>query len=332
MDPRTIDHQTERRNRITMANYSVSASQITEGKNVFIRGKLGFAVLARLIEGAELAVTDQRKTKNGMNPVGKPHTTATIIHAEVQFADPNNPTLEEQFVSERRYDSPKRPETGPNYSIDSKGSTLPVIAIPSPKGDGTYDQDESGRELAQGLDVTLVLRTYKPKDFNNRGLALEQVIVHEVPRYYNAGGIDQAELAARGIVLNGTPRPVQATPGSAAPAAVPVATEVEDGLSFPTPQPASAPVAVAAQAPVQAPAPATAVAAPVAAAPAPVAVPATAPAPAPAQQETLEEKLARLEAENASLKDNGSPVGAPVATGPWNGSGQAQQAGITYQG
>lgn len=319
-----------------MANYSISASQITEGKNVFIRGKLGFAVLARLIEGAELVASDQRRTKNGMTPVGKPHITATIIHAEVQCADPNNPTLEEQFVSERRYDSPKRPETGANYSIDSKGSTLPVIAIPSPKGDGTYDQDESGQELAQGLDVTLVLRTYKPKDFNNRGLALEQVIVHEVPRYYNAGGVDPAELAARGIVLNGTPRPVQATPASAAPAAVPVATEVEDGLSFPTPQPASAPVAVAAQAPVQVQAPATAVAAPVAAAPAPVAVPATAPAPAPAQQETqqetLEEKLARLEAENASLKDAGSAVGAPVATGSWNGSGQAQQAGITYQG
>ncbi|WP_338675905.1 hypothetical protein V1460_25275 [Streptomyces sp. SCSIO 30461] len=313
-----------------MASYSISARKIAEGKNVFIRGKLGFAVLARLIEGAELVASDQRKTKNGMSPVGKPHTTATIIHAEVQFADPSNPTLEEQFVSERRYDSSKHPETGPNYSIDSKGSTLPVIAIPSSKGDGTYDQDESGQELAQGLDVTLVLRTYKPKNFENRGLALEQVIVHEAPRYYNAGGIDQAELAARGIVLNDTPRPVRATPAPAA--AVPVATEVEDGLSFPAPQPASAPVAVTAQSPVQAQAPATAVAAPVAAPPAPVAVAAAAPAPASARQETLEQKLARLEAENASLKDAGSAVGSPVATGPWNGSGPAQQAGITYQG
>ncbi|MFD7661356.1 hypothetical protein [Streptomyces sp. NPDC059788] len=281
-----------------MANYSISADQITEGKNVFIRGKLGFAVLARLIKGAELVASDERKTKNGMTPVGRPHTTATIIHAEVQFADPNNPTVEEQFVSERRYDSPKRPETGPNYSIDSKGSSLPIIAVPSEKGDGTYDQDESGRELAQGLDVTLVLRTYKPQNFKNRGLAIEQVIVHEAPRYYIAG-VDQAELAARGIVLNGTPRPVQATPASTAPA-LPVMTEVEDGLSFPAPQPASAPVGVAAQ--------------------------------APAQQETLEQKLARLEDENASLKDAGSAVGSPVATGPWGGSGPAQQEGITYQG
>ncbi|MFJ7280496.1 hypothetical protein [Kitasatospora sp. NPDC098663] len=299
-----------------MANYAISAGQIAEGKTVFIRGKLGFAVLARLIEGAELVATDERRTKNGMSPVGRPHITATITHAEVQFADPNNPTLEEQFVSERRFASPKRPETGPNYSIDSKGSTLPVIAIPSPKGDGTYDLDESGQELAQGLDVTLVLRTYKPKNFANRGLALEQVIVHEEPRYYSAGGIDQAELAARGIVLNGTPRPVQV---AVAPvAAVPVATEVEDGLSFPAPQPTSAPVAVAAQAPVQS-APAT-----VAPAPAPVAV--------LEQQESLEQKLARLESENAALKDAGSAVGSPVATGPWDGSGPAQQAGITYQG
>ncbi|KOT57076.1 MULTISPECIES: hypothetical protein [Streptomyces] len=304
-----------------MANYSISASQITEGKNVFIRGKLGFAVLARLIEGAELVASDERRTKNGMTPIGKPHTTATIVNAEVQFADPDNPTVEEQFVSERRYDSPKRPETGPNYSIDSKGSTLPIIAIPSPKGDGSYDQDESGRELAQGLDVTLVLRTYKPKNFNNRGLALEQVIVHETPRYY-VPGVDQAELAARGIVFNGTPRPVQATPASAATAtAVPVATEVEDGLSFPAPQPASAPVAGAVQAPVQA-VPAT-----VAVAPAPVA------APAPAQEATLEQKLARLEAENTALKDAGSAVGSPpAATDPWNGSGPVQQEGITYQG
>ncbi|NEA19754.1 hypothetical protein [Streptomyces halstedii] len=295
-----------------MANYSISAGQIAEGKNVFIRGKLGFAVLARLIEGAELVASDQRKTNNGMSPVGRPHTTATITHAEVQFSDPNNPTLEEQFVSERRYDSPKRPETGPNYSIDSKGSTtLPVIAIPSLKGDGTYDQDESGQELAQGLDVTLVLRTYKPKNFNNRGLALEQVIVHETPRYYSAGGIDQAELAARGIVLNGTPRPVQV---ALAPAAtVPVATEVEDGLSFPAPQPTSAPVAMAEQDPVQG-ALATAAGVP-------------APVTAPAQPETLEEKLARLESENASLKNAGSPVGP----GPWDGSGPEQQAGISYQ-
>jgi hypothetical protein len=51
--------------------------------------------------------------------------------------------------------------------------------------------------------------------------------------------------------------------------------------------------------------------------------------------ETAEQKLARLEAENAALKNARSAVGAPVTAGvgsesegPWDG----HQAGITYQG
>ncbi|MCR1163239.1 hypothetical protein NEK97_17385 [Paenarthrobacter sp. UW852] len=316
-----------------MANYAISANQLTEGTSVFIRGKLAFARLTSLIEGAALAASDQRKVQNGMSPVGKPHTTATITEAEVQFADPANPTVEEQFVSERRYTSKKNPASGANYSIDSKGTNLPIIAIPSEKGDGTYDQDTSGQELAQGLDVTLVLRVYKPKNFANRGLSLDQVIMHETPRYYNAGGVASGELAARGIVFNTPPRAVQAQPGTDSAVGngeEPVATEVEDGLSFPAPQPAVA-------APVAAPTPAqvhTQVAtAPVAVLPEAPAAPVPAPVPAvQPQQETPEQKLARLERENAELKNAGSAVGAPAGQGPWGGSGDAQQAGITYQG
>ncbi len=310
-----------------MANYSISASQLTEGTSVFIRGKLAFARLTSLIEGAALAASDQRKVQNGMSPVGKPHTTATVTEAEVQFADPANPTIEEQFVAERRYVSKKNPDTGANYSIDSKGTNLPIIAIPSDKGDGTFDQDTSGQELAQGLDVTLVLRVYKPKNFANRGLSLDQVIVNEAPRYYNAGGVATGELAARGIVFNAPPRAVQAQAGSDSAIGngeEPVGTDVEDGLSFPAP--------VAAVAPVQVQAPAQVQAAPVQTATVPqVAAPAVQPQ---AQVETPEQKLARLEAENAALKNAGSAVGAPSAQGPWNGSGDAggQQAGITYQG
>src|SRR5436305_7122477 len=149
-----------------MTNYGISANQLTEGTGVLIRGTLAYARLTRLIEGRELAASDQRKVQNGISPIGKPHTTATITHAEVQYADPSNPTLEERFVAERCYTSSKNPDTGANYSIDSKGSTLPIIAIPAEAGDGTFDQDTSGQELARGLDVTLVLRVYKPKNYS----------------------------------------------------------------------------------------------------------------------------------------------------------------------
>ncbi|WP_030894286.1 hypothetical protein [Streptomyces sp. NRRL F-5053] len=298
-----------------MANYSVSASQLTEGTNVFIRGKLAFARLTSLIDGAELAASDQRKIQNGMSPVGKPHTTATITNAEVVYADPAHPTVEEQFVSERRYTSKRNPDTGAHYSIDSKGTNLPIIAIPSKSGDGTFDQDSSGQELAKDLDVTLVLRVFKPANFANRGLALEQVIVNEPPRYYTAG-VSSDELAARGIVFNAPPKAVQARPGASDSAAGAteelVGTAIDDGLPLPAPQPsAPAPGAAATSAQAQT---------------VPGAEPQT------GESDEMSQLLARLQAENEELK-SGSAVGTRTPQGPQNpASADDQHAGITYQG
>lgn len=313
-----------------MVNYSVSASELTEGELVLVRGKLGFSRLTRLIDGAALEASDARKVQNGMNAVKVPHTTATITHAEVICKDPANPTVEERYVAERRYGSAKRPETGANYSIDSKGKNLPGIAVPG--DDGKVVPDMSGRELAQGLDVTLVLRVYKPKGYSNRGLSLDQVIVNEPVRYY-AGNTSTAELAARGIVFAVPPQTVQAAaPAAAEQAGTAAATAVDDGtgtvidengfaLPGPSaPQPHAAPAGAVAHAAATSP-------------------PTTAPAVAPAtpQEESLEERLARLEAENAALKDAGSAVGAPAAVAvpanPWSDSSSSgETAGITYQG
>lgn len=292
-----------------MANYQVSATQLTAGSVVFIRGKLGFARLTRLFEGADLVARDQQKTSRGMNPVGKPHTTATVTQANVQFKDPANPTLEERFVEERFYDSTKNPASGKNYSIDSKGTGLPVIAIPSDAGDGKVVQDTSGRELANGLDVTLVLRVYKPKGFSNHGLALEQVIVNEPVQYYGGGGVSKDDLAAHGIVFAAPPQAVSAGSATATGEAAPVhedQDESEAQLPLPQPAPTAAPTAVA-----------------------PAAV---APAAAPAVEESLEDKVARLQAElEAANKDSGSAVGA----NPWDENAEAdnaQGAGISYSG
>lgn len=290
-----------------MATNSVSASDLTEGTTVLIRGELAYSRLTRPIEGTELVASDQRKVQNGISPVGKPHTTVTITKAEVQYADPSNPTLEERFVAERCYTSKKNPDAGANYSIDSKGSNLPIIAIPAASGDGTFDQDMSGQELARGLDITLVIRVYKPKNYSQRGLALAQVIVHETPRYYTAGGVGTSELAARGIVFNAPLRAVHAPAGGSAVSGT-GDSESEDRLPFPTPQPSASAVVPVQTAAVHIPQP-------------PV--------------ETPEEKLRRLEAENAALRNAGSAVGEPVTAGvgpDTEGRWDGRQAGITYQG
>lgn len=302
-----------------MANsYQVDAEQLREGTTVFIRGKLDFARLTRLIEGTELAAVNQRRAANRLSPINSPHTTATLSQSEVLYADPSNPTLEEKFVAERRYVSKKNPGTGQSYSIDSKGS---LASIYTKSEDGTYVQDLSGKELARGLDVTLVLRIYKPKAYAKRGIAIDQVLVNEDVRYYSAGGgVSQDELAKRGIVLAAPP--VRAAAVAAAAEEVDgvdveqldnTSMVTEDGFIFPAPQ--AAPAAVAAPA---------APAAKVAPAPAPASAPATTTA-----ELSLEEQLEAIMAENAKLKaaqagDNGSAIGA----NPWE---DAEKPGISYQ-
>lgn len=313
-----------------MANNSVNASQLREGQVITVRGKTGFSRLTRRIEGEELQKANARRKAAGMKyGVTSPYTTVTLNGAEVIFADQNAPTLEEQYVAERRYTSKKNPETGLNYSIDSKGNNLPIIAIPAEDGSGTFVQDSSARELASDVDVTLVLEVYRAGDNENRGLGLTHVIVNEAPRYYT-GGVDQTQLAARGIVVAGNPQAVPAegaqTNGETAPLETQGETEQAADLPFPTPQAAgqvqAAPVPQAAPAAQQAPVPA------------PVPVQQDVAAAPQAAAETTEQKLARLEAENARLeqentqaKDVVSAVGAPTQDGPWN----QPQPGITYQ-
>lgn len=315
-----------------MVNYAVAASDLTEGALVLIRGRLDFSRLTRPIDGAALKAVDDRRVQSGRLAIGKPHTTATITHAEVICKDPGNPSVDERYVAERRYASTKHPETGANYSIDSKGTNLPVIAAPG--DDGKVVQDTSSRELARGLDVTLVLRVYKAKGFSNRGLSLDQVIVNEPVRYY-VGNTNTAELAARGIVFAAPPQNVQAATGSDTEQGIGTADAavVDDGTGTVIDENGFALPGPAAPQPQQA---ASAGAAVPAAAPSPQ-IAAQAVTPAAQQAESLEAKLARLEAENTALKDAGSAVGAPVAVGapanPWSDSSSSgEAAGITYQG
>lgn len=313
-----------------MANYQVKATQLTPNTTVHIKGKLTYSRLAKLVEGADLARVDQQRASNGMSPIGRPHTSVNLAEAEVVFADPANPTVEEQFVQERRFTSAKHPEHGLSYSMDNKSMNLPIVGVKN--ADGTVEQIILEGDLAAGLEVTLVLRVYQPKGFPNCGLSLDLVMLHEAPRYYNAG-INTGELAARGIIFATPPVQVSgAEAAAAAPAAVagaglPAGTDPNTGLPAPAPAVASVP----ATPPVMQPAPVAAVA-PVAAAPvAPVAQ-------ATQSFETPEQELARLRAESAARNAASAASGGESAFGdPWVNTPQAPVAvgaaqGIAYSG
>ncbi|MFJ2662550.1 hypothetical protein [Arthrobacter koreensis] len=307
-------------------NYTIAATELTPGQTVMVRGKTTFSRLARLVEGEALAKSDATRVQNGMQAIGRPYTSVNLAHAEVLFADPANPTREELFVQERRFVSKKNPENGLGYGIDNKSTTLPPVGVRNANNE--IEQVILENDLAAGLDVTLVLRVYKPKTHLNCGLSLDLVVVEEPIRYYNAG-VNQSELAARGIIFAKPLVPVEAAQASA-PAAggytngVPANTDMSSGLPMPAPAPA-----VAATPPVmqQASAPA-----PVAAAP--VAQPAAA-------GMTPEQQIAMLQAQLAAQKASGgasafaepAAVPAPVAEdlGPWNTPTPVGQ-GISYSG
>jgi hypothetical protein len=278
-----------------MAPHSIPSERLTENRHVLVRGHLGFARLRSRYEGEALAKrVASQKALGRMYVTTTPYTTARLTQAAVIPADQANPTTEELYVNERLYDSKAHPETGKNFSIDSKGYSLPVIAVAGP--DGRFTQDTSDKELAQGLDVTFVLTVYKPKDYEKRGLELSQVLVNEPVRYFERGNVSTDALAARGIVFTTPPVPVAAD-AAGAPAddegngepdeAVPADSVIdESGLAFPAPAARSA-----------------------------IASPGTTPEyeDEPAA-ETPEQKIARLEAEIAASKSGSDSA---VGANPW---------------
>ena len=275
-------------------NYAISADSLQENTFVLVRGKLGFCHVTSMIDGPELAASDAKRVARGWMAVGKPHTSGSLNHAEVLFRDPANPTREEQFVQERRFTSTEHPERGLSYSITSKSNQLPVIAVKN--DDGKYEQVIPEAELAQGLDVTLVLRIYKTPSQANRGLALEQILVNEPIRYYTPGGQALNVLADRGFVFAAPPVPQSANSANAGTpaaqpnaAAVPANTQYAGGYAMPAPEVVAAPVAsVAPQAP-----------------------------------ESPEQQLARLQAENEALRQAQAAQAAqvPAPAGVTNSQG-----------
>jgi hypothetical protein len=303
----------------------INATQLTPNATIYVKGKLAFSRLAKLIDGEELAKSDANRRQRKMIPVGRPHTSVTLANAEVLYGDANAPTIEEQFVAERRYAS-QQADQGLSYSMDNKSPNLPIVGVLNDAGE--VEQVILESDLAAGIEVTLVLRVYKPQGHLNCGLALDLVLLHEPVRYYNVG-INTGELAARGIIFATPPKQVSGVAAAAAaPAAdqaavagagFPAGTDPNTGLPAPAPAVAAA---VPATPPVMQPAPVAAVA------PAPVA----AVAPAVQQFETPEQELARLRAESVARNAASAASGGESAFGsPWvDPQAPAAAQGIAY--
>ncbi|MDP9903179.1 hypothetical protein [Arthrobacter bambusae] len=306
-----------------MANRTVPAERLKEGSVILVSGNLTFSRLAAPISGQALAESVARQKAQGrLYPTTAPHTTVTLTNARVIISDPSGvPTPEETFVQESLYTSKSGDNAGQiGYSIDNTGAILPTVL--ERNEDGTYSQIILERDLAPGLDVTLVLNVFKPKDYEKRGIGIQQVLVNEPVKFYG-GGLDMAALAARGIVISGPVRTVNAEDAPQAAVAhtatvgapsLPGNTVIENGLPLPGPTVAAS-VAEVHAAPV---------------------TPVHVQTPAQPGVESEAQKIARLEQELAATRaaavnsgTGNSPFDAAPGDSPWN---QPPVPGIQYQG
>mgnify|MGYP001285168562 CR=1 FL=1 len=334
---------------------AVPAERLREGSQILVRGKISFSRLARLIEGEALTKSiEQARARGALYPTTVPHTTINLVDAQVLPADPANPSPEEVFVHEKLMYAVKSGENAGKqaFGVDNKSAYLPTVLEQDPENPGQYRQLILERDLATGLDVTVVLEVFKPAGYEKRGIGLQQVVLNEAPKYYSSG-VNTSALAARGIVVNGPIRtvaaPTDAAPSDTAAAAAAFAAEADragfavpansavsaSGLPMPMPGAqgiAPAPTLAQQAFPVSAPAASAPVAAPAFPQAAPVAAPAapafpqaTAPA---APMETAEQTIARLQAQIAERDAAQAASGGDSAFTPWDVPGQAP----AYQG
>ena len=200
-------------------NRTVSESQLTVNTYVLVRGNIEFARLLNKIEGDELVKDQRRKMQMGMSPIDKPYTTVTLTNARIVPIKPGFKSPEETFVEERFYKRAGDPADAPfHYTINNK-SPYPNLfyqAEPGKNTEGTQIYPEA--ELANGLDVILILRIFQATNFARKSVTLHSIMLQEPVRYYV--GNNTKALEAAGIILHNTSRP---TTGTAAPAPAPAA-------------------------------------------------------------------------------------------------------------
>lgn len=164
---------------------TISPVDLRAGQLIRVRGRITYSRLAAVIDGDELAeVIAQAKARVLLHPTPVPYTSISLVNAEILSADPKTMTLEEQYVQQRVRVISRGQNTGKNgLRVINKGRRLPKIYAIDPSGMDGLSPIKLERDLANGLDVTLVLKTFTSGSYTARGLSLRQVHLNEAPRY-----------------------------------------------------------------------------------------------------------------------------------------------------
>lgn len=178
----------------------ISIDCLSDKEFIRIRGKVDYSRITRKIEGEALAAENARRAQLGLTAVDKAFTTMTLSGAAVEFDDPNNLTVNDLYARDRMlYTSNKHPEKGYCVTGMNKGNSLPAVYQRDAANPNSVKPIFPAEELAQGLDVTIIFRVFKPKRAGmHTGMTLETVICNEPVRTSNGSG-SEATMRALGF-------------------------------------------------------------------------------------------------------------------------------------
>lgn len=199
---------------------TVDTNALEIGSIMLITGKVDFCRITSQIAGEELARQNEASRMKGYTTEDRPYTTITIREAQPIVANPQALTPAETYITEAMYMSNAHPEKGYLFRGKNVGKILPWVGVTQAGTTNVVNQIKPEGELAEGLNVTLVLRVYKGQ--RNNGVGLEGVIVNEPIRYFSANDV-QKKLKDLGItfVSDPTATTVVGDNDNAQPAAVP---------------------------------------------------------------------------------------------------------------
>jgi hypothetical protein len=217
----------------------INVNSVPDNSTMYLRGVVDYSFITKRLEGAELDADNARKARFGMMPESKPHSRLIISQTSIAYSDPANPTIGEQFISQKFYQSKKSPGKNAMFcGINKSSYSLPEV----------YTRDESDPtklipivpefELAPGMKVTLLIKVFPTKA--NKGVSLEAVICDEPIRYSGVTGATSGALSAAGFTVAApAPSVTSSVPAVSAVHAPPVIPPVSVISAPPAPPPAN---------------------------------------------------------------------------------------------
>lgn len=176
---------------------NININSVPVNSKVWVTGIVDYSRIASPIDGDELAEDDARRTARGLIPTGKAHTRLTLRNCVVNYENPASPTIAEQFIQDKFYDSKQHPENSPCFTAMNKSKNLPSLFCRENEQTKRVEAVVAEAELAPGTPVTIMIRFFASKQ--NHGCSLDMVIVNTKPITYYSKNMAEAALKEHGF-------------------------------------------------------------------------------------------------------------------------------------